>query len=143
MRRGRCVGSEPFRAEMFQHIEQQQGKWHYGAEFAESGKAKAERLVAEAWRAAGVSEEQRAKLRRASDGRLVRPVVRGALLGLETGTSKVTLPVVVGRCARTPHTALSGAFLAFRAPDCNGWPHRWVPGGRHNWDTGRICRVPA
>ena len=48
MRRGRCVGSEPFRAEMFQHIEQQRGKWHYGAEFAESGKAKAERLVAEA-----------------------------------------------------------------------------------------------
>ena len=23
---------------------------------------------------------------------------------------------------RAPHIALSGAFLALRAPDCNGWP---------------------
>jgi len=56
--RGGCVGSEPFRAERLQHLEQQRGKWHCGAELAESGKAKAERLVAEAWRAAGVTEEQ-------------------------------------------------------------------------------------
>jgi hypothetical protein len=25
-----CYGSEPFRQEMLQHIEQQQGRWHYG-----------------------------------------------------------------------------------------------------------------
>ena len=34
--------------------------------------------------------------RKASDGRLVRPTLRGALLGLEIGTSQSTLPVGVG-----------------------------------------------
>jgi REP element-mobilizing transposase RayT len=56
--RGWCVGSEEFRAEMLQHIEEQRGKWHYGAELAESGEAKAERLIAEALRAGGVTEDQ-------------------------------------------------------------------------------------
>src|ERR1039457_2283488 len=64
--------------------------------------------------------------RKASDGRLVRPTLRGALLGLEIGTSQSILSVVVGRIRRTPHIALSGAFLALRAPECNGWPRRWV-----------------
>src|ERR1035441_7036187 len=50
-------------------------------------------------------------------GRLVRPTLRGALLGLEIGTSQNTLPVVVGRFRRTPHIVLSGAFLALRASD--------------------------
>jgi hypothetical protein len=67
--------------------------------------------------------------RKASDGRLVRPTLRGALLGLEIGTSQSTLPVGAGRSGRTPHIALSGAFLALRASDCNGWPRRWVSAG--------------
>src|ERR1035441_3637710 len=66
--------------------------------------------------------------RKASGGRLVRPALRGALLGLEIGTSQGTPPVGVGRFGRTPHIALSGVFLALRASDCNGWPRRWVSG---------------
>ena len=81
--------------------------------------------------------------RKASDGRLVRPTLRGALLGLEIGTSQSTLPVGAGRFGRTPHIALSGAFLALRASDCNGWPRRWVSGRRRDWDPGRTCRIPA
>ncbi len=42
--RGWCVGSEEFRAEMLEYIEQQRGKWDYGTELGESGEAKAERL---------------------------------------------------------------------------------------------------
>src|ERR1039458_8809708 len=76
-------------------------------------------------------------------GRLVRPTLRGAFLGLEIGTSQSTLPVVAGRFGRTPHIALSGAFWALRASDCNGWPRRWVSGGRRDWDPGRTCRIPA
>src|ERR1035437_1628176 len=54
------------------------------------------------------------------------------VLGLEIGTSQGTLPVGAGRFGRTPHIVLAGAFLALRAPDCNGWPPRWVPGGRRD-----------
>src|ERR1035441_9470504 len=39
---------------------------------------------------------------------------------LEIGTSQSILPVGAGRFGRTPHIALSGAFLALRASDCNG-----------------------
>jgi REP element-mobilizing transposase RayT len=56
--RGWCVGAEQFRSEMLQYIEEQRGKWHYGAELSESGEAKAERLIAESLRTAGVTEEQ-------------------------------------------------------------------------------------
>src|ERR1035441_3643476 len=69
---------------------------------------------------------------KASDGRLVRPTLRGALLGLEIGTRQSTLPVGAGRYGKTPYIALSGAFLALRASDCNDWPRRWVR------DDGRI-----
>src|ERR1035438_2358619 len=54
--------------------------------------------------------------------------LRGALPGLEIETSQSTLPVGAGRLGRTPHIVLSGAFLALRASDCNGWPRRWVSG---------------
>jgi hypothetical protein len=64
---------------------------------------------------------------KASDRRSVRPTLRDSLPGLEIGTSRATLPVVAGALLRTPHIALSGAYLALRAPDCNGWPRRWVP----------------
>ena len=74
--------------------------------------------------------------------RLVQPTLRGALLGLEIGTNQGTLPVEAGRFGRTPHIALSGPFLALRASDCNGWPRRWVPGGRRDWCPGRTCRIP-
>src|ERR1035441_5793469 len=76
-------------------------------------------------------------------GRLVRRTLRGALLGLEIGTSQGTLPVAVGRLGRTPHIALSGAFLALRASDCNGWPRGCASGQWRDWDPGRTCRIPA
>ena len=75
--------------------------------------------------------------------RFVRPTLRGALVGLETGTSQGTPPVGAGRFRRTPHIALSGAFLALRASDCNGWPRRWVSGRRWDWDPGRACPQAA
>ena len=52
-------------------------------------------------------------------------VTPGELLAdadLIIGTSQSTLPVGAGRFGRAPHIAHSGAFLALRAPDCNGWP---------------------
>jgi hypothetical protein len=58
LRRGWCLGSKQFRADMLKYIEQQKGKWHYGEELRESAAAKAERLVGEALRADGVSEDQ-------------------------------------------------------------------------------------
>src|ERR1035438_5239791 len=66
----------------------------------------------------------------------VRRTLRGALLGLEIGSSQSTLPVGAGQYGRTPHIALSGAFLALGASDCNGWPRRWVSGRRRDWDPG-------
>jgi hypothetical protein len=36
LRRGWCLGSKAFRAEMLQYIDAQKGKWHYGAELRES-----------------------------------------------------------------------------------------------------------
>lgn len=62
--RGWCVGSEQFRAEMLKYIEQQRGKWHYGAELSESGEAKAERLIVEALRTDDVTEAQIASWRK-------------------------------------------------------------------------------
>ena len=56
--RGWCVGSKQFRAGMLQHIEEQRGKWHYGAELSESAAAKAERVIAEELRVGSVTEEQ-------------------------------------------------------------------------------------
>ena len=78
-----------------------------------------------------------------SDRRLVRPILRGALPGKEIGPSQAILPVVVGRFWSTPHIALSGAVLALSAPDCNGWPRRWVLGGRRDLDPVRTCRIPT
>jgi hypothetical protein len=45
-------------------VEEQRGQWHYGAERAESGKAKAQRVITEALRSAGVREEQMARWRK-------------------------------------------------------------------------------
>ena len=72
-------------------------------------------------RGASEKDEEEA-IRKAVDRRLVRRTLRGALLGLEIGTSQGTLPIGAGRFGRAPHIVLSGAFLALRAPDCNGWP---------------------
>jgi uncharacterized protein YbdZ (MbtH family) len=46
--RGWCVGSEAYRAEMLQYIEEQRGKCHFGSELSKSAQAKAERLIGEA-----------------------------------------------------------------------------------------------
>lgn len=63
-RRGWCVGSEAFRAEMLKYIESQSGKWHYGSELRESGEAKAERLTREALTAKAVTMEPLAAWRK-------------------------------------------------------------------------------
>ena len=44
--------------------EEQRGQWHYGAELGESGKAKAERLIAQALRTDEVTEQQVASWRK-------------------------------------------------------------------------------
>ena len=49
---------------MLKYIEQQRGRWHDGAELRESAEAKAERLILEAWGAAGVADEQLPKWRK-------------------------------------------------------------------------------
>src|SRR3974390_1412926 len=56
--RGWCVGSKQFRAEMLEYIEEQRGKWHYGAELSESAEPKAEGLITEALRVGGIRPEQ-------------------------------------------------------------------------------------
>lgn len=58
LRRGWCLGSKQFRADMLKYIEQQKGKWHYGEELRESANAKAERLLGEALRVNGVAEAE-------------------------------------------------------------------------------------
>lgn len=64
VRRGWCVGSEKFRKEMLEYIEQQRGKWHYGRELCEAAQAKAERLIQQALQAEGVTEDQLARWRK-------------------------------------------------------------------------------
>ena len=56
--RGWCLGSKQFRADMLKYIEEQKGKWHCGKELRESAEAKAERLIGEAGRSDGLTEEQ-------------------------------------------------------------------------------------
>ncbi len=64
LERGWCVGSQQFRADMLKYIEEQRGKWHYGAELRESAEAKAERLIQEALQKEGVAAEQLAAWRK-------------------------------------------------------------------------------
>ena len=49
---------------MLGYIEEQRGKWHYGAELFELAEAKAERLIAEALRVGGINQEQLASWRK-------------------------------------------------------------------------------
>jgi putative transposase len=58
LKRGWCLGSEQFRADMLAYVGQQRGKWHYGAELWQSAQAKAQHTIAEALSQAGVREEQ-------------------------------------------------------------------------------------
>jgi putative transposase len=62
--RGWCVGSKQFRAEMLEYVQEQRGRWHYGEELSESAQAKAERLITEALRLAGISPERLASWRK-------------------------------------------------------------------------------
>jgi hypothetical protein len=64
LRRGWCLGSEEFRADMLRYIEEQKGKWHYGKELRESAEAKAERLVAEALRLDWLTKDQISRWRK-------------------------------------------------------------------------------
>ncbi len=58
LRRGWCLGSKHFRADMLKYIEEQKGKWHYGQELRESAEAKADRLIGQALRTSAVAEDQ-------------------------------------------------------------------------------------
>src|ERR1022692_3373195 len=77
--------------------------------------------------------ETRKKRHSSADLRLVQRPCEAGFLGLEIGASQSTLPVGAKRFRRTPHIALSGAFLALRASVCNRWPRRWVSGRRREW----------
>jgi len=57
LERGWCVGSSEFRAEMLEYVQEQKGRWHYGAELWESAQAKAEHLIKEAREREGVTEQ--------------------------------------------------------------------------------------
>jgi REP element-mobilizing transposase RayT len=59
-----CIGSEQFRKEMLEYVEQQRGKWHYGQELCEAAQAKAERLIQTALRSEGLTHDQLAKWRK-------------------------------------------------------------------------------
>jgi hypothetical protein len=60
------------------------------------------------------------------------PEAQGTLLtgrvvrALENRTGPSTLSVGAGLIRRTPGIAVSNAFLAFPASDCNGWARLWV-----------------
>src|ERR1039458_6598883 len=86
--------------------------------------------------------ETRKKRHSSADLRLVQRPCEAGFRGLEIGASQSTLPVGAKRFRRTPHIALSGAFLALRASVCNRWPRRWVSGRRREWHPGRTCRIP-
>ncbi len=73
-----CLGSPEFRAEMLPYIEQQKGRWHYGTELRESAEAKAQRLIGEACRSEGVSEEH---LRRWPKGHPLQDAPSQAIAG--------------------------------------------------------------
>src|ERR1019366_3896896 len=75
--------------------------------------------------------------------RLSQRPCEARFLGSEIGASQSTLPVGAERFRRTPHIALSGAFLALHPSVCNRWPRRWVSGRRRERRPGRTCRIPA
>jgi hypothetical protein len=49
---------------MLDCIEEQRGRWHYGAELSESAEAKAERLITQALGVGGITQEQLASWRK-------------------------------------------------------------------------------
>src|ERR1039458_9140908 len=59
--------------------------------------------------------ETRKKRHSSADLRLLQRPWEAGFRGLEIGASQSTLPVGAKRFRRTPHIALSGAFLALRA----------------------------
>jgi putative transposase len=64
LQRGWCLGSREFKAEMLKYIEEQKGRWHYGSELRESAQAKAERLIAQAARCQGLTDQNLALWRK-------------------------------------------------------------------------------
>jgi len=58
LKRGWCVGSREFRAEMLEYVQEQRGKWHYGVELCESAQAKAEHLIEETLKREGITEQE-------------------------------------------------------------------------------------
>jgi hypothetical protein len=49
---------------MLEYIQEQRGKWHYGAELSESAEAKAERLITQAPGVGGITQAQLASWRK-------------------------------------------------------------------------------
>jgi REP element-mobilizing transposase RayT len=71
VRRGWCLGGEGFRQELLDQIAGQRSGSHYGAELAESAEARAQRLITQALRRKGWSEQE-LKARRKGDEFKVR-----------------------------------------------------------------------
>ena len=91
------------------------------------GKLKLGKQKTEAGGRGGSSEAQSTQL----TGRVVR--------ALENRTRPSTLSIGPSLIRRPPGIAVSKAFLALRASECNGWPRRWGLAQGREWRRGKTC----
>lgn len=70
MQRGWCLGDEEFRRELLGQMSQPVGEHHYGPERRESAEQRAERIVREALRQAGLKEQTLGQLPKAAPAKL-------------------------------------------------------------------------
>jgi hypothetical protein len=70
LQRGWCVGDEQFRRELLEQMSQPVGQHHYGPERQESAEEKAERIVRQALRTAGLKERALGQLPKAAPAKL-------------------------------------------------------------------------
>ncbi len=66
----------------------------------------------------------------------------GAVPAIGNAAGPGILPVALAVLVRAPDIALFSAFLALRAPDCNGWARGRVSGQGCEWEGGSL-NVPA
>jgi hypothetical protein len=62
---------------------------------------------------------------------------------LENRTGQSTLSIGAGLIRRTPGIAVSRAFLAFPASDCNGWACLWGLAQGREWRRRKSCEPSA
>ena len=70
LQRGWCLGDEQFRRELLEQMSQPVGQHHYGPERQESAEDKAERIVRQALRSAGLKERALGQLPKAAPAKL-------------------------------------------------------------------------